>query len=268
MTTMAPELTLQEVSISRGSRRIIAPLNLALAPGKILGVLGPNGVGKTSLLTACTGELQVSSGVIRYGDHVLNPKDARGLSRIRAVLPQQSQLSFNLPVHQVIRMGVYPFPELSPTRVSAWFEYAVHAAEVGPYLSRSYQALSGGEQQRVQFARVLLQTLAITHTRGHAYLFLDEPTASLDLRHQARLFKEVQRLARSQSVAVFVVLHDLNLAARWCEMVLLLSPNYPAAYGKTNAILTKKSLECVYGVEMHIQPHPFRPNQLLILSEG
>jgi len=238
-----------------------------MTPGSILGVLGPNGAGKTSLLAACTGELPLSAGEIRYGVRGLNPKDARSLARTRAVLPQQSQLTFNLPVDQIIQIGAYPFPELSPAQIKLWFERVVECVDLDGLVHKPYNALSGGEQQRVQFARVLLQTHAIAHTQGHAYLFLDEPTASLDLRHQGRLFKTIQQLAKSQVVSIFVILHDLNLASRWCDTLLLLSPDHAPLFGKTADILTKESLRKVYGVDMQIQPHPFRPDELLILAD-
>ena len=260
-------LSLREITVSRGQRRVISSLNLTLQPGNILGVLGPNGAGKTSLLSACTGELPLSEGVIFYGEVRLNPNDASSLARLRAVLPQHSQLTFNLPVEHIIRMGAYPFPEISPVQVDRWFDMVVEGVELSGLVHHSYNALSGGEQQRVQFARVILQTYAIAHTQGHAYLFLDEPTASLDLRHQGRLIKTVQLLAKKQVVSVLIVLHDLNMAARWCDMLLLLSPEHAPVFGNTKDILTKETLRKVYGVDMHIQSHPFRSDELLILSD-
>ncbi len=261
-------LILRDVAVYRGRRCVIPPLSLNLAPGDVLGVLGPNGAGKTSLLAACTGDMPVHKGEIRYGNTLLNPNDALRFARLRAVLPQQSQLSFNLPVHQIVRMGAYPFQDILPAQVLNWVEEAMDDVELLPYAGQSYSALSGGEQQRVQFARVMVQTRAIVHTRGHAYLFLDEPTASLDLRHQARLIKTVQALTKKQLVSVFVVLHDLNMAARWCDTILLLSTVHAPFQGKTAEVLTDETLRKVYGVAMHVQPHPFRPNALLILSDA
>lgn len=267
MTDAGRILSLQEVTVFRGRRCVIPSLSLNIQPGNILGVLGPNGAGKTSLLAACTGELPLGAGVIRYGEMILNPNHAACLARTRAVLPQQSQLTFNLPVDQIIRIGAYPFPEISPAQINFWFEKVVASVDLEGLVYKPYDALSGGEQQRVQFARVILQTHAIAHTKGHAYLFLDEPTASLDLRHQGRLFQTIQQLANSQTVSVFVVLHDLNMAARWCDTILLLSPDQGALFGKTADILTEETLGNVYGVDMYIQSHPLRPEELLILSD-
>lgn len=260
-------LSLREITVSRGQRRVISSLNLTLLPGNILGVLGPNGAGKTSLLAACTGELPLSEGVIFYGEARLNPNDASSLARLRAVLPQHSQLTFNIPVEEIIRMGAYPFPEISPAQIDRWFSMVIESVDLGGLVHQPYNALSGGEQQRVQFARVVLQTYAIAHTQGHAYLFLDEPTASLDLRHQGRLFKTVQLLAKNQVASVLIVLHDLNMAARWCDTLLLLSPDHAPVFGQTADILTKETLRKVYGVDMHIQPHPYRSDELLILPD-
>jgi len=266
MTLLKHSLSLQDVDISRHPRCLISQLSLGVAPGSVLGILGPNGVGKSSLIAACSGELALRSGVIRYGELELNPGDSKALARIRAVLPQHSQLTFNILVKQLLKMGVYPFPEISPAQVNTWIDKIIDSADLASYLERPYSALSGGEQQRVHFARVLLQTLAIIHTCGHAYLFLDEPTASLDLKHQAQLIRAVKDLVFDQTATVAVVLHDLNVAAQWCDSILLLSRLHAPRHGKTQEILKKENLENVYGIPMNVLPHPFRSGEVMIFN--
>lgn len=265
MNLPANSLNLHEVRIQRGNRQIVQSLNLNLPVGQMLGVLGPNGAGKTSLLTACCGELALSGGHICLGQHELHHQRARQLARMRAVLPQQSRLTFNLPIAQIIQMGSYPFPEIDQVVVDRWTDEAIAIADLENHLSKPYDALSGGEQQRVQFARVLLQTWAISHTNGCAYLFLDEPTASLDLKHQSLLLRGVRQLADEGLAAVFVILHDLNLAARWCDRVLLLSENQPPMEGAPGKVMTADVLERVYGIPMRVEPHPLRQGEILIL---
>lgn len=259
-------LNLQAVRIERGNRQIVQSLDLNLPVGQVLGVVGPNGAGKTSLLSACCGELALHSGHIRLGQHEVHRQSAKQLARLRAVLPQQSQLTFNLPIAQIIQMGSYPFPEIEQALVDRWTDEAITIADLANHLSKPYDALSGGEQQRVQFARVLVQTWAISRTRGHAYLFLDEPTASLDLKHQSLLLRYVRQLADEGLVAVFVILHDLNLAARWCDRILLLSESHPPMDGTPANILTADALARVYGIPMRVEPHPVRNGDLLILT--
>lgn len=267
MTTPNTALTLDRVSVHRGSQQIVQSINLDLPVGQMLGVLGPNGAGKTSLLTACCGELRPTGGRICLGDKQLNDQSAKQLARLRAVLPQQSQLTFNLPIRQIIQMGSYPFPEIDQPLIDQWIGDAIAVSDLYAHLSKPYDALSGGEQQRVQFARVLLQTWAIAHTQGCAYLFLDEPTASLDLKHQSLLLRAVRRLADDGLAAVFVILHDLNLAARWCDRILLLSQKHAPIDGSPTGVMTADALERVYGIPMRVEPHPIRQGELLILTD-
>jgi iron complex transport system ATP-binding protein len=272
-------MSLHHVSVYRGRRRLFTNLNLSLEVGEVLGVLGPNGSGKTSLLNACTGELSTKSGEIRYGTEALNPSQAKALARRRAVLPQQSQLTFNLPVHEIIQMGAYPFPEIERHRVDRWMAKAIHATDLRAFVDKPFNTLSGGEQQRVQFARVMLQTLAIVATTGHAFLFLDEPTASLDLRHQGLLLEAVRQLTNGDfnestvtrntkgAIGAFVVLHDLNIAARWCDRVLLLSKFHEPVHGSPEEVFKEEILKQVYGINLKVGPHPIRPNELLVLVD-
>ena len=278
-------LSLRNVSVFRGRQRLIDNLNLSVRAGEVLGVLGPNGSGKTSLLSACTGELPIRSGEILYGNKPLNPNDAKQLARTRAVLPQQSHLTFNLPVREIIQMGAYPFPEIGSDQVMRWMDQAVYAADLSALVDNPFNALSGGEQQRVQFARVMVQTLAIAATHGQAYMFLDEPTASLDLRHQGLLLNAVRQLAKNGHngnsrtseaertvdgigpIGAFVVLHDLNIAARWCDRVLLLSKHHDPVQGSPDEAFKQETLNQVYGVNLRVGPHPIRPNELLVLVD-
>jgi iron complex transport system ATP-binding protein len=281
-------LSLCNVSLFRGRQRLIENLNLSLRAGEVLGVLGPNGSGKTSLLSACTGELPIRSGEIRYGNRPLDPNDAKQLARTRAVLPQQSHLTFNLPVREIIQMGAYPFPEIGRDQVRRWMDQAIDAADLSALVDNPFNALSGGEQQRVQFARVMVQTLAIAATHGQAYMFLDEPTASLDLRHQGLLLNAVRQLAQNGNngnsrtsaaektvgaigpigpIGAFVVLHDLNIAARWCDRVLILSKHHDPVQGSPDEAFRQEALNQVYGINLRVGPHPIRPNELLVLVD-
>jgi iron complex transport system ATP-binding protein len=260
-------LELERVSVVRGKKTLVQSLSLTLAAGEILGVLGPNGAGKTSLLSVCSGELESGSGEIRLSGTLMNRANAGWLARTRAVLPQQSALTFNLPITQIIEMGAYPFPEIDHQTIAHWTECAIAQTDLASHIGKPYDALSGGEQQRVQFARVLLQTWAIADTHGHACLFLDEPTASLDLKHQSLLIKALRTLLKHQSTAVFVILHDLNMAARICDKVLLLSPTHPPVYGTPQTVFNETRLEQTYGIRMRIERNPLRTNELMILTD-
>jgi iron complex transport system ATP-binding protein len=258
-------LSLRDVAIERGNQRLMTDLSLSLAAGEILGVLGPNGAGKTSLLSACSGEMALAAGQVRCAGQLVAAATARKLARVRAVLPQQSMLTFNLPIRQIIEMGAYPFAEIEAHQVQGWAEQAIADGDLSQHLYKRYDELSGGEQQRVQYARVFVQTHAIAHVNGHACLFLDEPTASLDLKHQSLVVRSVRQIARENIAGVFVILHDLSLAARLCDKLLLLSPRFTPVYGTPETVLQEATLAQVYGVQMSVLPNPRRPKELWVM---
>jgi len=261
-----PSLLFHNVVINRGLRCVLPTLNLRLETGHFLGVLGPNGAGKTSLLKACIGELDLAGGTIYLNNQRLDQHSARQLSRLRAVLPQSSHLTFDLPVHELIQMGAYPFADVAQSDLRRWTEQVIEIADVAPLINKRFAMLSGGQQQRVQFARVMLQIFFIKAVNGHAFLFLDEPTANLDPKHQGILIRAVRDLVDSGQVGAFVILHDLNIAARWCDRVLLIAENQPPLLGTPTAVFTEETLKTVYGIKMLVSQHPTRPNQLLILD--
>lgn len=263
---MTASLCLNDVSVNRGAKKIISSVCLDLPIGQILGVLGPNGAGKTTLLSACTGEIALTHGSVHLGDQPVSRIHTAAMARQRAVLTQSSQLTFNLPVKELVQIGAYPFPEVAPVVVDQWVAQAIDIACISDFLDKSFMELSGGEQQRVQFARVVVQTLAISAVNGQAFLFLDEPTASLDLKHQGQLIRAVRHLVEHHRVAAFVILHDLNMAARWCDQILLLSPEQAPLSGSPRTVLNKANLDRAYKVEVSVCQHPSRPSDLLILT--
>ncbi|OZI48169.1 heme ABC transporter ATP-binding protein [Bordetella genomosp. 5] len=255
-------LQAQGLTLMRGGRQVVADVSLQVAPGRLVGLLGANGAGKSTLLAALAGELSLRAGTVRCNGDVLAGLTPAAQARRRAVLPQQPGLSFDLGVDDVVAMGAYPFPELSPAAVRRASEAALALAGVAHLAGRRYLSLSGGEQQRVQFARVLLQCRAAS---GPRYLLLDEPTASLDPRHQLDLLAVARDLAHAGDTGVLVILHDLNLAARWCDELVLLAEGRVAAAGAPAAVLTAAHLRTAYGVQAEILPHPHAPERPLVL---
>ena len=165
-------LAADELVLTRGGSRILDKVSLAVRPGEVVGLLGANGAGKSTLLGAMSSELAPDSGTVRLGDADVRRLAHRQQARLRAVLPQKPGLSFDLDVREVVGMGAYPFPELSPAQVDALVEQALGWADVAHLRARRYPELSGGEQQRVQFARVLVQCKA---ARGQGEIFYMEP---------------------------------------------------------------------------------------------
>ena len=270
------------IAVQRGERQILSDIDLSLPAGQVIGVLGANGAGKSTLLAALAGELSPSAGRITLNGRPLSAWPAAELARCRAVLPQSPSLQFDLPVATVIGMGAYPHARHSrigahPTNRHDTAQAAMAEdqrilqrvlalADVQDLYERRYRRLSGGEQQRVHLARVLYQLLlARQGYNEYRVLMLDEPTASLDPRHQLHLLSAVHTLAHEENVAALVIVHDLNLAAGCCDRLLLLGQGRVAACGTPAQVLTPDTLRQVYGVEATVLPHPNQPGRPLVV---
>ena len=271
------------IAVQRGERQILSDIDLSLPAGQVIGVLGANGAGKSTLLAALAGELSPSAGRITLNGRPLSAWPAAELASCRAVLPQSPSLQFDLPVATVIGMGAYPHarhtrtgaPRTDDSRDTARAAIAedqrilqrvLALADVQDLYERRYCHLSGGEQQRVHLARVLYQLLLAR--QGHdeyRVLMLDEPTASLDPRHQLHLLSAVHTLAHEENVAALLIVHDLNLAAGCCDRLLLLGQGRVAACGTPAQVLTPDTLRQVYGVEATVLPHPNQPGRPLVV---
>lgn len=270
------------IAVQRGERQILSDIDLSLPAGQVIGVLGANGAGKSTLLAALAGELSPSVGSVTLNGRLLSAWPAVELASCRAVLPQSPSLQFDLPVATVIGMGAYPHARHSRTGAHPTnrhdtaqaamaedqriLQRVLVLADVQDLYERRYRRLSGGEQQRVHLARVLYQLLLAR--QGHneyRVLMLDEPTASLDPRHQLHLLSAVHTLAHEENVAALVIVHDLNLAAGCCDRLLLLGQGRVAACGTPAQVLTPDTLRQVYGVEATVLPHPNQPGRPLVV---
>lgn len=263
-------LTCRGLTVHRSGRPVLNGISIELRPGELLGVLGANGAGKTTLLSALAGELALDPALHRHCPVSINGRElvdmkAAELARIRAVLPQKPELHFDLTVDEVVGMGVYPFPELDPHACARMIRQAMEEADVAGFIERSYLELSGGEQQRVQFARTLVQLLAAAQVGGPAYLFLDEPSASLDPAHQHGLLKAARKAADSTGAGVLIVMHDVNLAAQYCCRIALMAQGNIIACGSPNEVLTTTCMEQTYGTRTHVQAHPVHAQVPLVL---
>ncbi|MFY2641802.1 heme ABC transporter ATP-binding protein [Achromobacter insuavis] len=258
-------LAAENLTLARDGKRILDRVSLAIHPGEVVGLLGSNGAGKSTLLGALSAELGADGGSLTLDGRPLDAMPPREQARKRAVLPQKPGLTFDLGVREVVAMGAYPFPELSPAEVDELARQALEWADVSHLDGRRYPQLSGGEQQRVQFARVLVQCRAARAAGEARYLLLDEPTASLDPKHQADLMRRAAQLARESHTGVLVILHDMNLAARWCDRLLLLSGGQAVALGTPAEVLTPANLFLAYGIEAQVMPHPLQADRLLVL---
>ncbi|WP_440137893.1 heme ABC transporter ATP-binding protein [Pseudomonas citrulli] len=249
----------QNLHLRRGPRTVLADVDLRLEPGEVLGVLGPNGAGKSTLLAGLSGELRPTQGQVWLDDRPLAHWPGAERARRLAVLPQASTLDFAFRVEEVVGLGRLPH-RAGRLRDEQVVASALQAADAGHLLGRSYLALSGGERQRVHLARVLAQ---LWPGEAGQVLLLDEPTSMLDPLHQHTILQAVREFA-DRGAAILVVLHDLNLAARYCNRLLLLASGRSVALDTPQAVLRPEPLKAVFGLEVLVHTHPERGHPLVI----
>ncbi len=253
-------LEVQQLRVQRGALTVLDEISLQLLPGQVLGVLGPNGAGKSTLLGALSGELAASSGRVLLDGRALAQWPGPERARRLAVLAQSSTLDFAFRVEDVVAMGRLPHAsgrELDGQIVAA----ALAAADVTYLSGRNYLTLSGGERQRVHLARVLAQ---LWPGGAGQVLLLDEPTSMLDPLHQHSTLQAVRDFAQ-RGAAVLVIVHDLNLAARYCDRLLLLADGRPYAVGTPDEVLQPATLNAVFGLQVLVQRHPERNHPLIVI---
>ena len=252
-------LRAENVGVVIDGTAILERVSLAIEPGEVLALVGPNGAGKSTLLSVLSGDVRPTTGVVSYHGLPLGGIRHRDLARLRSVLAQENQVSFSFTVAQVVEMGRSPWarsPEAEHDDEA--IATAIAAADVAHLAARRYTSLSGGEKARVSLARVLAQR---TPT-----VFLDEPTAALDLRHQEEVMQAAGALAASGR-AVVVVVHDLSLAAAWADRVALIASGQLVAVGPPAAVLTAQAIERVYGLAVEVLVRAGRPVILPLRSD-
>lgn len=252
-------LQAQDLQVVRGRKIVLDGVSLTVQPGQVLGVLGPNGAGKSTLLGALCGELALKRGQLRLHDRALEEWPGHERAQRLAVLPQVSSLGFAFQVEEVVRMGRLPH-RTGQVRDSEIVLTALDAADALHLADRSYLSLSGGERQRVHLARVLAQLWPGENGR---VLLLDEPTSALDPLHQHTTLQAVRGFA-DRGAAVLVILHDLNLAARYCDCILMLDSGRPYAFDTPENVLQPDVLHAVLGLDVLVRPHPERGHPLII----
>lgn len=243
----------EHVSVEISGKTILSDVSLTVQLGELLAVVGPNGAGKSTLLKVLCGELEPSRGAVLIEDKPLGRWPKRQLAQRRAVLPQQSSLSFGFSVLEVVLLGRTPHLQGIESRRD--YEIATDAMRLTnteQFAKRVYTTLSGGERQRVQLARVLTQ---IWESDQQRYLMLDEPTNNLDLHYQHSMLALARRFA-DDGAGVLAILHDLNLAAQYADRILLLDKGRVVSVGPPEAVLTPERIRQTFNVDVMVQGHP------------
>jgi len=221
-------------------RPIVNKVSLKLKAGQLTAIVGPNGAGKSSLLKLLAGDYKAGAGTISYNGKCIQNYRPKDLARIRAVMPQHSQLTFPFKVKEVVELGLL---SLGLAHGEQLVMEVMKETQTWAFRDRLYGALSGGEKQRVQLARVLVQVWAGTDQTK--FLLLDEPTSSMDIAHQHQVLHIASQLKR-KNIAVLAVLHDLNMAAAYADQVILLKEGRIYQQGGVDEVMASQHLEYVF----------------------
>lgn len=235
---------------------VLAQVDAQLQPGRVTAILGPNGAGKSTLLAGLCGTLAPRSGRFAWDGQPLSALPAAARAQRMAVMHQDTQLAFAFTVQEVVEMGRYPHRHAPQADEAAIVQQCLQATGVAGLAQRALASLSGGERARAQLARALAQIhpAAEGGSAGSRWLLLDEPTAALDLQHQHHAMALVRERTRSDGLGVVVVLHDLNLALRYADDVLLVPGQGEAALlGPAQAVLTLPTIARVWRVQGEMQ---------------
>lgn len=246
-------LTINHLTASHNRRQFLNVSSLTVKPGEVVAIVGPNGAGKTTLLNSLTSSNPQNLNDIELHHKPLSMWPRRLLAQHVGILPQHHQLSFPFTVREVVEMGATPL-KLNTTAlelaVSKWLTFT----DTHQFSNTLYPKLSGGEKQRVHLARVLLQLSQAKHA---PLLLLDEPTSAQDIGQQHAMLSQLKELAKRHKFMIVMILHDLNLASRFCDTVWLLQQGKLYFKDTPEHVLTPETIETVWG---------YRPQQHLSAS--
>lgn len=239
-------IQVRNLTYNVGRKNLVEKLNFDARAGELLAILGANGAGKSTLLKLLCKELSPRSGYISFKGHDLQQYKLTELARMRAVLSQQNTISISFLVRELVTMGRYPHFDQAPGADDlVVIDKVMQETGISHLTNRDYNTLSGGEQQRVQLARILAQV----YDCPDACLFLDEPTNGLDLKYQ----QQVMELARSladRGYCVICILHDINFASRFADQILMLKNGRMVALGKPEEVINTTYILETFGVSV------------------
>ncbi|KJV10807.1 hypothetical protein VZ95_02495 [Elstera litoralis] len=244
----------QNLGLSLSGKAILRDLSFTLTPGTVTAVLGANGAGKSSLLTLLGGDRPPTSGTITWFEQPLSAWSAQDLACHRALVPQATHLAFPFTVEEVVALGRLPHTSSALDRMA--LAAVCRQLHLEALWNRPYASLSGGEQQRVQFARALAQLWYPPGEAPPRVLLLDEATAALDLKHQIAILTAARDLAVQEKVTVVAILHDLTLAARVADAALLLHRGHLLRAGPIGAVIDAAALSEAYDTPVSVLRHP------------
>ncbi|PKA43731.1 ATP-binding cassette domain-containing protein (plasmid) [Rhizobium sullae] len=248
-----PFLTMSGIGYAAGARTILSGIDLTLQHGRIYGLVGPNGSGKSTLMKIIARQIAPVSGTLTLAGRAAAEWGGRAFARNIAYMPQFTPATDGMTVRELVSLGRFPwhgtlgrFGKVDRDLV----DDAISRTDLDEFSDRMVANMSGGERQRAWIAMMLAQNARC--------LLLDEPTSALDLAHQASVLSLVQSLSHERGLSVVIVLHDINLAARYCDEIIALNRGRITAQGTPAEIMHADLLHAIFGVGMGVFSHPAR----------
>lgn len=255
-------IRVEKLRKSYGRTPVLHDVEFSVKRGEIFGVIGPNGSGKSTLLGVLSGVEKADSGTVLLDGKAVERYNRRELAQWLAVLRQEPLPALSFTVREVLEMGRFPFqnwlgkePEGDEERIEAIME----RLDLTGLAGRTLEALSGGERQRVALGKVMAQDPRL--------LLLDEPTTFLDIGHQVHLMDRIKQWQRESDLTVVAVLHDLNLAALYCDRLMLLHNGKVIGIGTPRELIRSELIDRAYGTEPIVIPHPAEPLPQIVLRK-
>jgi iron complex transport system ATP-binding protein len=255
------KLEVKNISLSYNHSPVVEDLSFELLPGELVGLIGPNGCGKTSIIKAISRVLPPRSGQIILDGKEIRYYSHSALAQVIGVVPQNPSLPDTFKVFEVVLLGRNPhlgwLRGEGPNDIGiAW--RAMEKTGIAALAERKISELSGGERQRVTIARVLAQEPQV--------ILLDEPTANLDLSHQIEIVGLMKNLCREKQIVVMIAIHDLNLAAQFCDRLIMINKGRIHAVGTPQEVITSENIREVYGAGSTVYPHPENNLPVVLLT--
>lgn len=252
-------ILVKNLSVKASNKKLLSNISLEFRAGEMIAVVGENGAGKTTLINCLTGG-SFSQKCVSINGLPVESYSLSELASMRAVLTQSNDLTFPFTVTEVVRLGL-SLSCLSQSQQLLAVQRCLRKVDALHLKNRDYTTLSGGEKQRVQLARVLAQISLDSELPR--YLFLDEPTSALDMKHQFETLKMLRSL-RQLNIGVFIILHDINLAAMYCDKILLMQQGQLLKMGAPTEVLNQDTIKQGFGVDVHILDHPTSHSPIII----
>ncbi len=252
-------IEVKNLSVVKSGKSLLSDINFEINSPQLIGIIGENGAGKSTLMHCLSG-LETSEQQIRLNRQWLESYSNRELAQLRAVLPQSNDLIFPFQAREVVRLGL-SLSSLSIEQQDELVNHCLQEVDAYGFAQKNYLYLSGGEKQRIQLARVLVQLYS--SDAKSRYLLLDEPTSALDLKHQVSVLRLLKQLTK-RNIGVFIIIHDLNLASLFCDRILLLKHGELVKFDKPENIIDQPLISQTFETDVLIMQHPQTQSPLMV----